>query len=123
MGDWYPVRLAPQDGTPVNLWIEDQEAPPTYPVTVGVWETDDITRRSHWRLWRPLRHPHLLRPACRRLAPAASRPSCPKLVADPSELCLQLLLAGYQAIMVLQQLGNRQLGQGGWLNLLAHLLC
>jgi len=50
MDDWYPVRLAPQDGTPVNLWIEDAEAPPTYPVTVGVWETDDITRRSHWHL-------------------------------------------------------------------------
>jgi hypothetical protein len=51
MEDWYPVRLAPRDGTPVILWIEDAEAPPTYPVTVGVWETDDITRRSHWRVF------------------------------------------------------------------------
>ena len=51
MDDWYPVRLAPRDGTPVNLWIEDAEAPPTYPVTVGVWEIDDITRRSHWRVF------------------------------------------------------------------------
>jgi hypothetical protein len=45
------VRLAPRDGTPVTLWMEDAEAPPTYPVTVGVWETDDITRRSHWRVF------------------------------------------------------------------------
>ena len=51
MDDWYPVRLAPRDGTPVILWMEDAEAPPTYPVTVGVWETDDITRRSHWRVF------------------------------------------------------------------------
>jgi hypothetical protein len=36
MNDWYPVRLAPRDGTPVILWVEDVEAPPTYPVTVGV---------------------------------------------------------------------------------------
>jgi hypothetical protein len=28
MDDWYPVRLAPRDGTPVILWMEDAEAPP-----------------------------------------------------------------------------------------------
>ena len=49
--DWYPVRLGPRDGTPVILWIEDQEAPPAYPVTVGAWEHDDITGRSHWRVF------------------------------------------------------------------------
>jgi hypothetical protein len=43
--DWYPARLAPRDGTPVILWIEDDEAPPTYPVT------DDMTGRSHWRVF------------------------------------------------------------------------
>jgi hypothetical protein len=36
MNDWYPKRLAPRDGTPVILWIKNEEAPPTYPVTVGV---------------------------------------------------------------------------------------
>ncbi|MFC1455732.1 hypothetical protein ACETIH_03155 [Microvirga arabica] len=51
MEDWYPKRLAPRDGTPVILWIKDEEAPPTYPVTVGVWETDDITGWSHWRVF------------------------------------------------------------------------
>lgn len=55
------------------LWIEDAEAPPTFPVTVGVWEWDDMTGRGHWRVfgarygtltyfdqhivgWRPLPH-------------------------------------------------------------------
>jgi hypothetical protein len=51
MEDWYPVRLAPRDGTPVILWIEDHEAPPIFPVTVGVWETDDMTGVSHWRVF------------------------------------------------------------------------
>ena len=51
MQDWYPVRLAPRNGRPVILWIEDAEAPPTYPVTVGAWETDDMTGRSYWRVF------------------------------------------------------------------------
>jgi len=33
------------------LWIEDEEAPPTYSVTVGVWESDDMTGASHWRVF------------------------------------------------------------------------
>lgn len=51
MEDWYPVRLAPRDGTPVILWLEDPNAPPAYPVTAGVWETDDITGASYWRVF------------------------------------------------------------------------
>jgi hypothetical protein len=51
MREWDPVSTAPRDGTPVNLWIEDTDAPPTYPVTVGVWETDDMTGLSHWRVF------------------------------------------------------------------------
>ena len=51
MNDCYPVRLASRDGAPVILWIEDEEAPPTYPVTVGVWEADDMTGASYWRVF------------------------------------------------------------------------
>lgn len=51
MHDWYSVRLAPQEGTPVILRIEDEEAPPTYPVTVGVWGTDNMTGASYWRVF------------------------------------------------------------------------
>jgi hypothetical protein len=35
MEAWYPVQLAPRDRTPVILWIEDSDAPPVFPVTVG----------------------------------------------------------------------------------------
>ena len=48
---WLDVSAAPRNGTPVILWIEDKDAPPTYPVTVGVWETDDITEVSCWRVF------------------------------------------------------------------------
>ncbi|PVE20522.1 hypothetical protein DC522_31795 [Microvirga sp. KLBC 81] len=53
MEDWYPVRLAPRDGTPVILWIEDEEAPPLFPVTVGMWEVDDISGLGNWRVFSP----------------------------------------------------------------------
>ncbi len=60
MHDWYPKRLAPRNGTPVILWIEDEEAPPTYPVTVGRLGNRRHDRQEPLaRLWRALRHPHL----------------------------------------------------------------
>jgi hypothetical protein len=51
MNKWLSVSAAPRDGTPVILWIYDHDAPPDYPVTVGVWETDDITGASYWRVF------------------------------------------------------------------------
>jgi hypothetical protein len=36
---------------PVILWIQDEEAPPTYPVTVGVWVADDMMGTSYWRVF------------------------------------------------------------------------
>jgi hypothetical protein len=48
MHDWDPITLAPRYGTPVIFWIEDEGAPPTCPVTDGVWETSDITGASYW---------------------------------------------------------------------------
>ena len=36
-GIWYPVSMAPRDGTPVILWTDDHETPPVLPVTVGYW--------------------------------------------------------------------------------------
>jgi hypothetical protein len=48
---WLDVSAAPRDGTPVILWLEDAEAPPTFPVTVGVWETDDMTGADYWRVF------------------------------------------------------------------------
>jgi hypothetical protein len=51
MNRWLDVSAAPRNGTPVILWVEDRDTPPTYPVTVGVWETDDITGVSCWRVF------------------------------------------------------------------------
>jgi len=47
---WQAASTAPRDGTPVILWIEDEHAPPSYPVTVGVWVADEIWKQSHWRV-------------------------------------------------------------------------
>jgi hypothetical protein len=52
MEHWQPVSTAPRNGMPVILRIQDEEAPPAYPVTVGVWVADDITGRSYWRVFR-----------------------------------------------------------------------
>ena len=51
MERWQPVSTAPRSGTPVLLWIHDEEAPPTYPVTVGAWVSDYMTGRSYWRVF------------------------------------------------------------------------
>jgi hypothetical protein len=52
MNRWLDVSAAPRDGTPVLLWLEDDEDPPGYPVTVGVWETNsDTTDLGFWRVF------------------------------------------------------------------------
>jgi hypothetical protein len=48
---WYPTSAAPRDGTPVILWIEDDQAPPYYPVTVGAWTRDDVSGTGYWRVF------------------------------------------------------------------------
>jgi hypothetical protein len=49
--DWYPVNAAPRDGTPMILWIDGDEAPPSAPVTVGFWVTEHTTGLSYWRVF------------------------------------------------------------------------
>ena len=53
MSEWHPVQSAPHDGTPVILWIKDVTAPPTFPVTVGVWATDELQGMSFWHVFAP----------------------------------------------------------------------
>jgi hypothetical protein len=50
-GRWLDVSAAPRDGSPVLLWIQDDEAPPDFPVTVGFWETDTIFEVGFWRVF------------------------------------------------------------------------
>jgi hypothetical protein len=51
MHKWMSVSAAPRDGTPIILWVAGSEAPLVYPVTIGVWVTDDITGASYWRVF------------------------------------------------------------------------
>ncbi len=48
---WLPVDTAPRDGSPVLLWIHDPEAPPSYPVTIGVWTTDPGEGTRFWHVF------------------------------------------------------------------------
>jgi hypothetical protein len=50
-GRWLDVSAAPRDGSPILLWIQDGEAPPDFPVTVGFWEADEIFGVSFWRVF------------------------------------------------------------------------
>jgi hypothetical protein len=50
-GIWYPVSMAPRDGTPVSLWTDDHETPPVYPVTVGYWIANPRTGLGYWRIF------------------------------------------------------------------------
>lgn len=51
IGRWLDVSAAPRDGSPVLLWVEDDETPPTFPVTVGLWEVDPRAGLSYWRVF------------------------------------------------------------------------
>jgi hypothetical protein len=50
-GRWLDVSAAPRDGTPILLWLEDDESPPAFPVTVGTWEVDARAGLSFWRVF------------------------------------------------------------------------
>jgi hypothetical protein len=50
---WLDVSAAPRDGSPVILWIDDDEAPPAFPVTAGLWEVDAVSGISYWRVLGP----------------------------------------------------------------------
>ena len=51
MAGLLPIDSAPRNGTPVILLIEDEDAPPAYPITIGVWETDGMTGANCWRVF------------------------------------------------------------------------
>lgn len=51
MDRWLDVSAAPRDGTPIILWIDDDEAPPAFPGTVGAWKVDPIAGLSYWRVF------------------------------------------------------------------------
>ena len=48
---WLHVSAAPRDGSPILLWIQDDEDPPDFPVTVGFWETNTVFEVGSWRVF------------------------------------------------------------------------
>ena len=79
-GNWHPVHLAPRDGTPVILWLVEDEAPPVLPQPVGFWAVNPHAGVGYWRLfgdhpcfysdrqirgWMPLLHDETIVRECR----------------------------------------------------------
>ncbi len=50
-GGWAPISAAPRDGTPVVLWMAEDDAPPALPLTVGFWTINSKAGVSYWRLF------------------------------------------------------------------------
>jgi hypothetical protein len=50
-GDWSPVSAAPRDGTPVILWMAEDDDPPVLPLTVGYWIFNPRIRMGYWRIF------------------------------------------------------------------------
>jgi len=70
-GDWAPVATAPRDGTPVILWLAEEDTAPERPQAVGYWTLNPQAGIGYWRLfgdpprvcsdrqirgWKPLLH-------------------------------------------------------------------
>jgi hypothetical protein len=50
-GDWCPISAAPRDGTPVILWMVEDEMPPRVLQPVGFWAFSPTTGIGYWRLF------------------------------------------------------------------------
>ncbi|WP_445503035.1 hypothetical protein [Microvirga sp. G4-2] len=50
-GDWSPVSAAPRDGTPVILWMIEDETPPDIPWHVGFWAVKPGVGIGCWHLF------------------------------------------------------------------------
>lgn len=47
---WSPISDAPRDGTPVILWMIQDETPPEIPEPVGFWTANPKAGVGYWRL-------------------------------------------------------------------------
>jgi hypothetical protein len=50
-GGWSPVSTAPRDGTPVILWMIENDDPPALPLTVGFWTINPAAGVDYWRIF------------------------------------------------------------------------
>jgi hypothetical protein len=50
-GGWSPISAAPRDGTPVILWMAEDDDPPVLPLTVGYWTRNPQAGVGYWRIF------------------------------------------------------------------------
>jgi hypothetical protein len=50
-GGWSPVSTAPWDGTPVILWMAEDDDPPVLPLMVGFWTINPYAGVGYWRIF------------------------------------------------------------------------
>ena len=50
-GGWFLISAAPRDGTPVILWMIEDETPPEVPLSVGYWTLNPKAGIGYWRLF------------------------------------------------------------------------
>jgi hypothetical protein len=70
-GGWTPITAAPRDGTPVVLWMAEDDDPPVLPLIVAFWTVSPTAGIGYWRIfgdpprfcsdrqirgWKPLLH-------------------------------------------------------------------
>jgi hypothetical protein len=48
---WASVDTAPRDGTPVILWMIENDTPLAVPLTVGFWTLNPKAGIGYWRLF------------------------------------------------------------------------
>jgi hypothetical protein len=48
---WSPISAAPRDGTPVILWMIENETSPEVPEPVGCWMLNAVTGIGYWRIF------------------------------------------------------------------------
>ena len=50
-GGWASVATAPRDGTPLVLWMLEDETLPEVPLSVGFWTLNPKAGIGYWRLF------------------------------------------------------------------------
>ncbi len=50
-GGWFPLSAAPRDGTPVVLWMAQDDDPPVLPLIVGFWTISSAASVGYWRIF------------------------------------------------------------------------
>jgi hypothetical protein len=86
-GRWLDVSAAPRDGSPILLWIQDDEDPPNFPVTVGFWEANTIFEIGIWRVFSASGSSTYFDQHVRGWKPAASPQDCDKDLEKENSPC------------------------------------